>query len=240
MELAGVRALEIHRSLPSTNDRAREWIREGVHPVVVVVAAEQTRGRGRGGRAWLSPAGEGLWMSVVLEARDPESTRLLPLRVGLALARGLDAMPERAGLPALRLKWPNDLFSDQGKVGGILCESLGDRLVVGVGLNCRPPDVSAPYPVAGLGGVDPDALLPVATAAVLEASARTTACLRSPEVAEWRERDLLAGSWVEAEEGTGGTAKGIDVSGRLLLAGPDGAIRTVITGSVRPGQPRSS
>jgi len=233
-ELPGVSALEIHRSLSSTNERARAWIREGVEPVAVVVAAQQTRGRGRGGSHWVSGAEAGLWMSAVVEGGDPERDRLLPLRVGLALAAGLDAMPARAHRPPIRLKWPNDVFSDRGKVGGILCESFGDRVVVGIGLNCSVPEVESDYPVAGLIGLDAASLLPVATTAVVESADRKAPGLEPSEVAEWRRRDLLAGTEVEAAGGVRGRALGVDRLGRLLVAEPGRGIRAVISGSARP------
>jgi BirA family biotin operon repressor/biotin-[acetyl-CoA-carboxylase] ligase len=237
-ELPGVAALEVHRSLPSTNERARQWIREGVAPVAVVVAREQTAGRGRGGRRWVSGAGEGLWMSVIVEAGGPELSPLLPVRVGLALAWRLERLP---GLPAagrkIRLKWPNDLFCGAGKVGGILCETVRDRVVVGVGLNCRVPKVEAAYPVGALVGVEPSALVPLVAAAVLEASSRRDPSLDDAEVAEWRRRDVLAGAEVVLEEGGRGTARGIDGRGRLLVSEAGGGTRAVVAGSVRPVAP---
>lgn len=238
-ELEGVSALEVHRSIPSTNDRAREWIREGVDPVAVVVAGEQTAGRGRGGRRWVSPAEGGLWMSVVVAAHGPELDPLLPLRVGLALAQRLDAHPGTHRHAPIRLKWPNDLFSVNGKVGGILCETVRNRVVVGVGLNCRAPTVPSPYPVAGLDGADPACLVPVVTAAVLAARSLGEPRLDEMEIAEWQARDVLAGVEVEAEGGTRGTAQGVDSRGRLRLVDPQGEARAVLAGSIRPVKPES-
>jgi len=111
--------------------------REGL----VVVAAEQTSGRGRRGHTWFSPAGSGLYVSVVLAPAttrsDPaRATALLTLAAGVALAEGVE---QATGL-RVDLKWPNDLQVSRRKLAGILAESSGtggtsDTVVVGYGIN---------------------------------------------------------------------------------------------------------
>jgi BirA family biotin operon repressor/biotin-[acetyl-CoA-carboxylase] ligase len=119
---------------------------------LVVVADEQTAGRGRRGHTWFSPAGSGLYVSVVLtpaaSAIEPSrATTLLTLAAGVALAEGIE---QASGLRA-DLKWPNDLQVSRRKLGGILAESSGaggspDTVVVGYGLNVLstafPPELS--------------------------------------------------------------------------------------------------
>jgi BirA family transcriptional regulator, biotin operon repressor / biotin---[acetyl-CoA-carboxylase] ligase len=110
---------------------------------IVVIADEQTSGRGRRGHTWFSPAGSGLYVSVVLApatARiDPaRATMLLSLVAGVALAEGVE---QATGL-RVDLKWPNDLQVSRRKLGGILAESSGtggpsDTVVVGYGINVR-------------------------------------------------------------------------------------------------------
>ena len=120
--------------LGSTDDALVERL-EGL----VVVAEEQTSGRGRRGHTWFSPPGAGLYVSVVLapsRARvDVErATTLLTLMAGVALAEGIKAA---TGLP-VDLKWPNDLQVTRRKLGGILAEASGagtDSIVVGYGIN---------------------------------------------------------------------------------------------------------
>ncbi len=118
---------------------------------LVVVADQQTSGRGRRGHTWFSPAGFGLYVSVVLApatARtDPaRATTLLTLAVGVALAEGIE---QATGL-RVDLKWPNDLQVSRRKLGGILAESSGagdrsDTVVVGYGINVQtqafPPEL---------------------------------------------------------------------------------------------------
>jgi BirA family biotin operon repressor/biotin-[acetyl-CoA-carboxylase] ligase len=159
----------VHRleRVPSTNDAARALALEGAAHGTVVVAGEQTRGRGTKGRAWHSPPGLGLYASFILRGRDGGPLpfpHLLPLAAGLAAS---DAVREAAGFEP-RLKWPNDVLHDGKKLGGILCEAVsgtagGDFAVVGVGLN------------AGHGPADfPEELRASATSARL-AAGRTVA-----------------------------------------------------------------
>jgi BirA family biotin operon repressor/biotin-[acetyl-CoA-carboxylase] ligase len=132
----------IHRfeNVPSTNDTARDLVRDGAAHGTVVVADEQTRGRGTKGRSWHSPRGRGLYASFILRwegAADPGTAfPLLPLAAGLAAA---EAVLDSSGVEA-RLKWPNDLVHDRKKLGGILTEVVFRRgtpgyAIVGIGIN---------------------------------------------------------------------------------------------------------
>lgn len=107
------------------------------HPVLLA-ADEQTAGRGRRGRRWLSPAGTGAMFSLARRMRGPASLLSgLSLAVGVAAAGAL----HRLGAAGVALKWPNDLLAAEAKLGGILVETRlgGDEhlVVVGIGLNCR-------------------------------------------------------------------------------------------------------
>jgi len=127
----------IHRfsTCPSTNDLAKRLAREGSAEGTVIVAEEQTEGRGTKGRTWHSPGGQGLYASVILRPRRPDLS-LLPLTAGVAC---LEAVREATGLRAA-LEWPNDIVWKNRKLGGILCEGefLGNTVsfaVLGIGLN---------------------------------------------------------------------------------------------------------
>jgi BirA family biotin operon repressor/biotin-[acetyl-CoA-carboxylase] ligase len=124
--------------LGSTNDVAAHLAQESGAEGTVVLADEQTAGRGRRGRTWFSPPGSGLYVSVVLQpARASDGARatsLLTLAAGVALAEGVLAA---TGLPTA-LKWPNDLYVGRRKLAGILAESVGERpshVVLGYGIN---------------------------------------------------------------------------------------------------------
>ena len=112
-------------TIGSTNDVALTLAAQGERDLAVVIADEQTAGRGRRGRAWFSPPGSGLYVSVVLtpgRARvDPDrATTLLTLAAGVALSEAIEAAT------ALRvdIKWPNDLLVSRRKLAGILAEAL--------------------------------------------------------------------------------------------------------------------
>lgn len=128
--------IEAHDRIASTNDRARALLERPDADGIVVLADEQTAGRGRRGRTWLTPPGSGVALSVALRPRVPAADAW---QLGLAVA--LAASDACSGVAPVALKWPNDLVSEDGrKVGGILVETVisGNRLdaaVVGVGIN---------------------------------------------------------------------------------------------------------
>ncbi len=112
-------------STTSTQMEARTLIAGGIAKTGhIVIANEQTAGRGRFGRSWISPRG-GLYATFILEP-DP----LLSLKAGLATVRVLQS----AGIDA-RLKWPNDVLVEDQKIAGILIEVEGDYALMGVGIN---------------------------------------------------------------------------------------------------------
>ena len=95
-----------------------------------IVAKEQTKGKGRRGRCWLSLSGKGLYLSGLFEPLHPKRSSLAGLAFGVAVLRVL-----REFKSGFYLKWPNDVYINGRKVAGILPENLSDRLIVGVGIN---------------------------------------------------------------------------------------------------------
>jgi len=140
--MAGLHILE---SVDSTNAEAMRRLEEGIPPGTVYTAEQQTAGRGRRGRHWVSPFASNLYLSLVWRfGRGAGSLEGLSLAVGVAVARALQACK----LPPVQLKWPNDLLHDGAKLGGILLEMAGDvngpcQVVVGVGLNISMPEAAA-------------------------------------------------------------------------------------------------
>lgn len=133
-------ALVVVRSLPSTNDLGRhivgEYLRDNRSvPATDIVAWKQTGGRGRHDRAWSSPGGAGVWVSMVRGLENPARVQRLPLAVGVGLVRAL--RPWVGG--ECGLKWPNDVVVEGRKLAGILVEgvTLGSRAaaVLGFGVN---------------------------------------------------------------------------------------------------------
>jgi BirA family biotin operon repressor/biotin-[acetyl-CoA-carboxylase] ligase len=118
-------------TVDSTNDQALRQLAIGSMPPFGVVADQQTAGRGRQGRSWISEATMGIYLThVELVAEVPTPLTLAPLAVGCGVADWLATL----GL-AVRLKWPNDLRVERAKIGGVLCEVRSQALLVGVGVN---------------------------------------------------------------------------------------------------------
>jgi BirA family biotin operon repressor/biotin-[acetyl-CoA-carboxylase] ligase len=211
------------RTVGSTSDRARELAERGAPHGTLVTAEEQTAGRGRHGRTWVTPPGVAIAASLVLREWDA----LLSLRAGLAVA-------DVAG-PSARVKWPNDVWLGERKVAGILVEARDGRsawAVLGIGVNVAldpatlPPEVAA---IAGTLGRPPAAIEPTLQE-LLDALERRLAQTPAGVVADLRERDALRGRRVIYAEGEG-VAAGIDESGALLVQ-TGGRTITVTTGEV--------
>ncbi|HSW31531.1 MAG TPA: biotin--[acetyl-CoA-carboxylase] ligase [Longimicrobiales bacterium] len=229
---------EAHDVLGSTNDRLRELAAEGAGRYSVVVAEEQTSGRGRSGGVWHSPPGSGIWISVLLPCPGLVPPHL-PLVVGVAAARAA----ERA-CPGVTvgIKWPNDLQLGGLKVGGILCEHVHGAVVAGVGMNLRVAPGALPGEVALQA-----AALEGATSARVSVGELGTALLHElhalvPRSAkgldgeirgELERRDVLRDRAVVTQQAGPGTARGIGPAGALLLERPDGGRVAVTAGSVR-------
>ena len=129
--------IEIHESIDSTTSRAKILALEECADGTVVIAGEQTAGRGRIGRSWDSASGKGLWMSVVLKSDiAPELAGVVTLGVSLAVVRALS----KNLMGEFKIKWPNDIIYNGKKLCGILCEMSAEadrinHIVVGIGLN---------------------------------------------------------------------------------------------------------
>jgi BirA family biotin operon repressor/biotin-[acetyl-CoA-carboxylase] ligase len=228
-----VALVEFHPRIGSTNDRAMELAATGDGGLTVVIADEQTAGRGRRGARWLSPPGSGLWMSIVLPV--PRPAPHASLLVGLAVAEAIEAV---AGDVRVGIKWPNDLMIRGGKVGGILCESAGAAVVAGVGINLRSlgttPALSLAYRATSLEAECGKSLAAGDLAGSIVSRLKGRALSLDPAAgAALAARDVLVGARVETEEHGAGVARGIDPGGALVLERPDGSRVTVVAGSVR-------
>ena len=208
--------VEVLARTGSTNAVVAERARQGEAPGLVVVAEHQTAGRGRQDRTWVSPPRAGLTVSVLLAPPDPVTW--LPLWGGLAVAR---ALRDQTGVDAV-LKWPNDVLVGGRKLGGLLAEVAGDRVVLGLGLNVTTRPAELPGPGAT------SLLLEKATTTdrdtVLRAVLRTLSeLLAEPSRAGYRALCSTLGRQVRLELPGGATAEGeaeeVDDLGRLVVAG---------------------
>ena len=131
------RTLHIYEQLESTNTTALALAEQGLPEGTVVIALSQTKGRGRKGRAWISPPDQNLYLSIILRPQEPANRfGLWTLAAAIAVAH---AIHQFTSLPA-RLKWPNDVMINKRKVAGLLLESAihGERfkyVVMGIGVN---------------------------------------------------------------------------------------------------------
>lgn len=212
-ERLGLPRVEARLALTSTMDLAHEIAAQGAPAGTLVIAEEQTSGRGRGGRAWSSGAGAGLWMTLIERPRSADGLDVLSLRVGLRLAPVL----ERWTPSAIRLKWPNDLYVDTRKLAGVLIEARWrgaqpDWVAIGLGINLVVPrDRSDATSLvdAGAESVLADAILAV------RAAACATGPLTAAELADFASRDFAVGQRISLP--ADGFARGISPLGELLV-----------------------
>jgi BirA family biotin operon repressor/biotin-[acetyl-CoA-carboxylase] ligase len=207
----------------------------GAEAGTVVVAGEQTGGRGSRGRGWQSPSG-GLWLSALFRPRISAGVELFGLRIGLAVADAVEALGP--GVP-VHIKWPNDLMVGDRKLGGILCEARwqGESLawvVAGVGINVAnaiPADLAGVATALAdrLPGVTPDLVEPEVTAR-LRALDPGSERLGPAELAGLRHRDWLYGRRLRGP--APGRAAGISDEGALLVRADSGATIAVRAGTV--------
>ena len=234
----GVPTLEVYERISSTNDRALELARSSDNWFSVVVADEQTEGRGRRGAIWHSAHGMGLWMSVVIpETRVPLH---LPLMVGVSVAEGIE---ESCKDVVVGIEWPNDLVVGGKKLGGVLCEAVAGHVVAGIGVNTRTPAGGLPADVeARATSIDKLTSTRVSHrllgASIMQALRRRMDWMHGAidrELSEaLRLRDVLIDRPIESEEHGIGIARGIAFDGSLILGRSDGSQVRVVAGSVRP------
>ena len=218
--------VEVLPQVDSTNSELMRRARAGQAEPVLLVAEQQTAGRGRMGRTWLAQPGDALMFSLGLPLA-PADWSGLSLAVGVSLAESLH--------PAVQLKWPNDLWLQDRKLGGILIEtaSFGQSgqeqryAVVGVGLNLAARDAAGlSTPPAWLAELLPQcdagqALLRVAPGLVQALLAFQESGF-APFQARFNARDALRDRPVVLSDGTAGTAHGASESGALLVHTPGG------------------
>lgn len=233
-------SVEVVARTGSTNADLLAAARDGASAGSVLVAEEQTAGRGRLDRSWQSPAGAGLTFSVLLRpaAIAPGGRGWLPLLTGVAVARALAT----ATAVDAKLKWPNDVLAagstDRRKLAGILAEQAGSAIVVGVGLNVSatrdelPSGHATSLLLAGASNLDRQAILTAVLGELERWYLRWTSTPRPGDAAEsglraaYLELCSTVGLQVRVELPGGGAlagrAESVDDAGRLLVSSPDG------------------
>lgn len=233
----------------STMDEVAALADAGAPEGTVVVAEYQKAGRGRSGRVWQAPSGTSLLLSVLLRPTAPlDRLSTLPLAAGVAVAEAIEAVAGE--VLSVQLKWPNDLWLDEQKVGGILlvarsAAGQSPRAILGVGVNVN---------------VDPEDLPPGATSLAVATGVtwdretllrqtlhRLDAAYQiwrgdggTAALAAWRSRAALRGEAVVVEVAgrrRRGVMLGIDDDGSLLLDG-EGGIERIVSGDLVRGPRR--
>jgi BirA family biotin operon repressor/biotin-[acetyl-CoA-carboxylase] ligase len=199
-----------------------------------LVALEQSAGKGRQGRTWVSAVGNFAGSTIVVLGPGDPPAATLSLAAGLALAEAVDA-----AVPAqpLMLKWPNDLMLLGKKVAGILLERSGDRVAVGFGVNLASAPALPDRQAANIsGGLTPQAFAPLLAASF----ARLLGLWRSSEnaalVRAWQARGHPPGTrlsvHVSHNEAIAGRFAGLEPDGALRLTLDDGSVEIVRAGDV--------
>jgi BirA family transcriptional regulator, biotin operon repressor / biotin---[acetyl-CoA-carboxylase] ligase len=232
-------------TIGSTNDEAKRLARDGAAEGLVVWAKQQQSGRGRRGRAWVSPPGN-LYMSLVLR---PRCRAAVAAQLGFVAALGLgEALSELApGSIDFRYKWPNDLLANGKKLAGILLETemvAGDQpdfVVMGVGVNLASSPRDVVYPATSLAEEGMTEIAPQTTLAGFVQHF-------APWLARWRDEGFapIRAAWLARAKGLGeavqvrlerGTLDGrfldLDDDGALVLGMPEGS-RRIAAGEIFP------
>lgn len=225
--------VEVLPELDSTNSELMRRAHAGQLEPVLLVAERQTAGRGRLGRQWRSDGGPGASLTFSLGlVLSPADWSGLSLAVGLSLVQSLH--------PDLRLKWPNDLWWQDRKLGGVLIEtcSVGALryAVIGVGINMAARDAAGlAVPPAALAevlpGVDAPGALQLVVLPLVLSLLRFAHDGFEPLRQTFHTRDVLLGREVVCSDGVTGTARGVDSTG-VLLVHTDGGLKKIANAEV--------
>jgi BirA family biotin operon repressor/biotin-[acetyl-CoA-carboxylase] ligase len=216
--------VEVLPQIDSTNSELMRRARAGQTEPTLLIAETQTAGRGRMGRAWHGAAGDSLTFSLGLPL-DPADWSGLSLAVGVAVADSLHA--------DIRIKWPNDLWLSDCKLGGILVETAAPaasaadgtaarQVVVGIGINIAPRDANGlSTPPAWLQALEPGISAPQALQRIALPLVQTLQTFAQqgfgPFADRFSARDVLRGRTVTLSDGRHGTAQGVSGGGALLV-----------------------
>ena len=241
------RDIRVFHETTSTSDVVEKLARDGVKEGVVVLAESQSKGRGRLGRKWLSAAGKGLWMSVLLRPPlRPQAATQLTILAATAVAR---ALRKQTGLmPAI--KWPNDILLNGRKVVGILTELHGELdhigyVILGIGVDVNQTQGDFPSEFRQLAtsvrlelgrNVDRAALASVLLQE-LDSDYEGICGGRFAAIAsEWADQCVTLGKPVRIQIGeriVEGRAESLDEDGALLVRTQHGRLERIVGGDVR-------
>lgn len=241
-----ISSFEIHQQIDSTNRYLVEQAHNQAASGALCFAEHQTAGKGRRGRQWVSPYGSNIYLSILWRfQRGPTAISGLSLAIGVAVIKAL----KQLGINDLGLKWPNDIYSQGKKLGGILVEVSGETdgpcvAVIGLGLNMFLPESEAEgisqawtdlSKITGRNELSRNELAGVLLNKLLPVIAEFEAIGIKAYLDEWREYDCLkqkSATLFIADQPFTGIVQGIDDSGMLLIERPDGHVQTFASGEV--------
>lgn len=229
-------------TIDSTNTYAKELARNGAPEGTVVIADHQTGGRGRMGRSFTSPAGMGIYMSIILRPNCPPE-QLMHLTCAAGVAAG-DAIVN-IGCQMPSIKWTNDLVLRRRKLGGILTELSVDPLtrkvewaIIGIGINCCQSDFPEEIKHIAISlGLSPSGRTQLTAALIrsLHSMRRDLFTEKNGIMEDFRHRCITIGqeiSVLRGEDVRHGKAVDVDNDGGLVVAFSDGVTETVTSGEV--------
>jgi len=228
----GLPGVHVYDEVGSTMDVGAALGDQAAAAGTLIIADAQTAGRGRSGRRWSSPAGHGLWLTLLERPNSAAALPVLPLRVGLRAARVLERWTEAP----VQLKWPNDLLVAGRKLAGVLTEARWrdqrlEWVAIGVGINMKPP---ADVPdAAHLTSTSRREVL-AELVPVLRAAASARGALSAPELAQYAVRDVARGKRCRAP--ADGVVEGIGEGGELLVQTESG-LQRYVSGSLELQSP---
>jgi BirA family biotin operon repressor/biotin-[acetyl-CoA-carboxylase] ligase len=225
--LLGLARVDVHASVTSTLDVAHA-IASSAPSGTLILADEQTAGRGSHGRRWTSRAGAGIWLALLERPADARALDVLSLRCGLYAAESLDEL----ATDTIGVKWPNDLYVRARKLAGVLIETrwrggVAEWVAIGFGLNVLDPPLDSATGLAR-GATRVAALRRLVPA--LRRAAAATGHLTPDELARWEARDVARGRAVVAP--SVGTIEAVSPLGELLVRQPDGTVARHRTGTL--------
>ena len=230
----GIPMMEFHSRIGSTSDRARQLVEGGHRLPAIVVADRQSAGRGRRDRRWESDSTRGLWLTAAFAGQGSEDPSL-PLRVGLAASRALEALAPEV---RVQVKWPNDVVVGDRKLGGILCEGMPGAVLIGIGLNLNHAEAELPVEVDspatslllenGARPVPRGSALARLADALTALRARPHAGIPADDLAELNSRSALEGRRLSASgvvrDCTGSVRRVADLAATVGEILPDGSL----------------
>ncbi len=245
-----LQTLQIHQSLDSTNRVATDEIQQRQSDKasatgIIIMSEYQSNGRGRRGKNWISPFASNIYLSIIWDFYNGASAlQGLSLSIGVAVRRALTEL----GVDAVSLKWPNDIYVNDKKLGGILLEMVGDpagqcTVIIGIGINVSMPSESGQAIDQQWTDIKSCARKPVSrnqlVALVIENCFKILADYEEQGFATYREEgqasDALKGkqgTLTSAKQSITGTVLGVDDMGALKMQLINGEVAHFIGGEL--------